>query len=204
MEIEMRNEKNLNMRFGWLVAVALSCVCSISAFAGTAGNDSNTQEPVHRAHFETAKDPGSSTTSERGDSHERRLTESVNRLQDSRHLTSLREQIVIKEESVEKLNARLIEIVDRETALFGRLALVEHQLKDNNIEKLLAGVGSTKPEELRATVRQALFIEGEGLQEQLRLLNQERTRVLTSLAMTNTEIDNLRMELATATLAGLR
>ncbi len=198
----MRNEKNLNMRCGWLVAAALSCVCSISALAATEGNTSKTQEPAHRAQFETAADPGGRPKPER-DSAEQ-LTETVNRLQEDRQLASLREQIIVKEQSAEKLNARLMELVDRETALHGRLAVVEHQLKDNNIEKLLAGVGSTKPEELRATVRQALLIEREGLQAQLRLLDQERARILTSLAMTNDAIDILRMELATATLAAVR
>lgn len=199
----MRDEKKLNITFGWLVAAALSCVCSISALAATAGNDSKMQEQVHRTQFETAENPGGRSTRER-ESKEERLTESVNRLQEDPHLASLREQIVVKEQSAENLNARLMEIVDRETALLGRLAVVEHQLKDNNIEKLLAGIGSTKPEELRATVRQALLIEREGLQATLQLLNQERTRILTSLVMTNDAIEILRMELATATLAELR
>lgn len=168
----------MNMKFGWLVAVALSCVCSINAFAATAKNDAKKSEE--------------------------RLNESVQRIEKDKDLAALRERIAAKEQHAETLNARLVQLIDRETALQGRLAVVEHQLKDNNIEKLLAGVGSTKPEELRATVRQALLIEREGLEEQLQLLDQERARVLNSLATTDAAIDSLRMELAAATLAELR
>ena len=197
----MRNAQNMKMRFGLMVAVALSCVWSISGFAATAANDSKKQEPVHRTQFETAENPGG-RNAER--TSEEQLNESVNRLENDRDLAALRERIAAKEQQAETLNARLVQLVDRETALQGRLAVVEHQLKDNNIEKLLAGVGSTKPEELRATVRQALLIEREGLQEQLGLLDKERGRIMTSLATTDATIDSLRMELATATLAELR
>ena len=186
MEIKkMKNAKN--MRFGWLVAAALSCVCSINAFAATAKNDSKT---------------GGRSKAER--TAEEHLNESVQRIEMDKDLAALRERIAAKEQHAETLNVRLLQIIDRETALQGRLAVVEHQLKDNNIEKLLAGVGSTKPEELRATVRQALMIERENLQEQLQLLDQERARVMNSLATTDAVIDSLRMELAAATLAELR
>lgn len=198
----MKNAQNMNMRFGWLIAAALICVWSISGFAATAGNGSQKQEPVHRTQFETAENAGGRPKAER--TSEERLNESVNRIEKDRNLEALRERIAAKEQQAETLNARLVQIEDRETALQGRLVVVEHQLKDNNIEKLLAGVGSTKPEELRDAVRQALLIEREGLQEQMRLLDKERSRILMTLTATDAAIDSLRMELATATLAELR
>jgi hypothetical protein len=201
MEIEMKNANNMKLRFGWLVAVVLSCICSMNAFAATT-EDSKKQEPVHRVQFETAENPGGRPKAER--SSDEHLNEDVSRIQKDRNLEALRERIVAKEQQAEVLQSRLIEISSRETSLGTRMAVIEHQLKDNNIEKLLAGVGSTKPEELRDAVRKGLIAEREGVNEQLRLLNLERARVLSSLATTDAAIESLRMELATATLAEMR
>jgi len=202
METEMKNARNMNLRFGWLVVVAMSCICSISAFATTTRKDSTKQEPVHRVQFDTAENPGGRPKAEK--SSQEILNEDISRIQKDRHLDALRERIVAKEQQAEALQARLIDIAARETSLQTRLAVIDHQLKDNNIEKLLAGVGSTKPEELRAAVRQGLLTERDGVNEQLRLLDLERARILSSLATTDATIDSLRMELATATLAELR
>ena len=195
----MKTAKNMRIGMG-LVAAALSCICSLTVFAAT-DNQKKSAEAHHKIQFETAENPAPRPKAESTDES---LKASVDRLQNDRNLDSLRERIVAKEQHAETLNARLIEITERETALQGRLAVVEHQLIPGNIEKLLAGVGSTKPEELRETVRRALVKEREGLQTQLQLLDRERGRILTSLATTDATIESLRMELAAATLAEMR
>ncbi|HYK21147.1 MAG TPA: hypothetical protein VEV42_10460, partial [Pyrinomonadaceae bacterium] len=59
-------------------------------------------------------------------------------------------------DSLEKLRAQLLEVQTKEEALRARAEQLEESLKPENIERSLAGVGSTKPEELREARRRQL------------------------------------------------
>ncbi len=85
-------------------------------------------------------------------------------------------------ESVEKLRAQLLEVQSKEEALRARAQQLEESLKPENIERSLAGIGSTKPEELRETRRRQLTIERDGVLAQLNLLETSRQRLETALA----------------------
>ena len=89
-------------------------------------------------------------------------------------------------ESVEKLRAQLLEVQAKEASLRVRAEQLEESLKPENIERSLAGVGSTKPEELRESRRRQLTIERDGVQAQLRLLETSRQRLEAAIA--NAEI----------------
>ena len=56
----------------------------------------------------------------------------------------------------ERLRARLLEIQEKEDALRARAEELDEALKPENIEHSLAGIGSTKPEELREKRRRQL------------------------------------------------
>ena len=88
-------------------------------------------------------------------------------------------------ESVEKLRAQLLEVQGKEEALRVRAQQLDESLKPENIERSLAGIGSTKPEELRESRRRQLTIERNGVQSQLKLLEISRQRLET--AITNAE-----------------
>src|SRR2546423_11933332 len=85
-------------------------------------------------------------------------------------------------ESVEKLRAQLLEVQAKEDALRARAEQLEESLKPENIERSLAGVGSTKPEELREARRRQLTIERDGVQAQLKLLETSRQRLETAIS----------------------
>ena len=85
-------------------------------------------------------------------------------------------------ESVEKLRAQLLEVQTKEETLRERAQELEESLKPENIERALAGVGSTKPEELREARRRQLTIERDGVQAQLKLLETSRQRLETAIA----------------------
>jgi hypothetical protein len=85
-------------------------------------------------------------------------------------------------ESVEKLRAQLLEVQANEQGLRERDQQLEESLKPENIERSLAGVGSTKPEELREARRRQLTIERDGVQAQLKLLETSRQHLETSIA----------------------
>src|SRR5690242_21788595 len=80
-------------------------------------------------------------------------------------------------ESAEKLRAQLLDVQTKEESLRARAQQLDEALKPENIERSLAGVGSTKPEELRETRRRQLQIERDGITSQLKTLETSRTRL---------------------------
>lgn len=84
-------------------------------------------------------------------------------------------------ERVDQLKSQLLELQGKEEALRARAAQLEEALKPENIERSLAGVGSTRPEELRETRRRQLTIERDGVLAQLRILETSRNRLETAL-----------------------
>lgn len=89
------------------------------------------------------------------------------------------------EETVATLKQQLSDIERKETKLRLRLVELEEDLKPENIERALAGVGSTRPEELRERLHKQLTIERGGLQAELELLEDNRLR--TEAALTAAE-----------------
>jgi len=89
-------------------------------------------------------------------------------------------------ETAEKLKAQLLEVQGKEEALRARVQQLDESLKPENIERSLAGIGSTRPEELRESRRRQLTIERDGVQAQLKTLENSRQRLETALA--NAEI----------------
>src|SRR5918997_1223943 len=85
-------------------------------------------------------------------------------------------------ESVEKLRAQLSEVQAKEEGLRARAQQLEESLKPENIERSLAGVGSTKPEELREARRRQLTIERDGVLAQLKIVETSRQRLETAIA----------------------
>src|SRR4029078_8761815 len=85
-------------------------------------------------------------------------------------------------ESVDKLKMQLLEVQGQEEALRARLQYLDEAIKPENIERSLAGVGSTRPEELREARRRQLTIERDSIVSQLRILENTRSRLETSLA----------------------
>ena len=89
-------------------------------------------------------------------------------------------------ETVENLKAQLLDVQGKEEALRARVQQLDESLKPENIERSLAGIGSTRPEELRESRRRQLTIERDGVQAQLQTLENSRQRLETALA--NAEI----------------
>ena len=85
-------------------------------------------------------------------------------------------------ESVEKLKSQLIDVQAHEADLRARVAQLDESLKPENIERSLAGIGSTRPEELRESRRRQLQIEKDGVLAQLRTVETSRQRLETALA----------------------
>jgi hypothetical protein len=80
------------------------------------------------------------------------------------------------------LRAQLVHVQEQQDQLQTRLRQLDEDLKPENIEKSLAGVGSTHPEDLREQRRRQLEIEKTSVQTKLDLLATSRTRLETGIA----------------------
>ena len=79
--------------------------------------------------------------------------------------------------AAEDLRAKLLEVQAKESELQARAHQLDEDLKPENIERSLAGIGSTKPEELREMRRRQLTIERDRVQAQLKLVANSRDRL---------------------------
>ena len=89
-------------------------------------------------------------------------------------------------ETADNLRAHLLDVQGKEEPLRARLAELDEAIKPENIERSLAGIGSTRPEELRETRRKQLTIARDGVRSQLQTLETERQRLEAALANAET------------------
>lgn len=92
-------------------------------------------------------------------------------------LNTQAQQPISAAEEAENLRFQLLEVQTQEEGLRARAAQLDEALKPENIERSLAGVGSTRPEELRAARRKQLQIERDGVAAQLKILDTSRMRL---------------------------
>jgi len=85
------------------------------------------------------------------------------------------------------LRRQLSDVEAKQAELQTRLKQIEENLKPENIESSLAGVGSTRPEELREQRRRQLEIERTGVRSQLDLLANSHTRLETAILQADGE-----------------
>lgn len=80
-------------------------------------------------------------------------------------------------QTVETLRAQLLDVQAKENDLQARARQLDEDLKPENIERALAGIGSTRPEELRESRRRQLSIERDSVRAQLKLVSTSRERL---------------------------
>lgn len=88
---------------------------------------------------------------------------------------------------LERLRQELTEVQMKETELRARLEQLNEAIKPENIERSLAGIGSTRPEELREHRRKMLTIERDGVAKQLQRHEERRMTLETAIAIAENE-----------------
>ncbi len=86
------------------------------------------------------------------------------------------------DDTIANLKQQLMELEGIETESRIRLEELDKQLKPENIEIAVAGIGSTHPEELRENRRKLITIERDGIHSQLDLLEEKRARIKAAIA----------------------
>ena len=80
-------------------------------------------------------------------------------------------------QAADNLRLQLLDAQAKERELQARARQLDEDLKPENIERALAGVGSTRPEDLRDLRRRQLTIERDGVLAQLKLVATSRERL---------------------------
>lgn len=88
------------------------------------------------------------------------------------------------------LRQQLLDLESRETELRMRLEEVDERLTPESIQRELAGIGSTHPEELREHQRRRLTIERNGIKRQLEMLAEQRARTEAAIAEAESTLDS--------------
>jgi len=81
------------------------------------------------------------------------------------------------EERAEVLRKQLIELIEKETAYRTRMTQMDEDMRPENIERSMAGIGGTRTAEMRDTRRRSLDSERKGLESLLALTSQSRIRL---------------------------
>ncbi len=107
-------------------------------------------------------------------------------------LTSASTPLVVQtqtsaQEKAASLRAQLTDVETKQAELQTRLQVLEESLKPENIERAVAGVGSTRPEDLREQRRRQLEIERNGVRAQLDLLATSHSRLETAIAQADAD-----------------
>ena len=123
------------------------------------------------------------------------LTEKLTRMEEQQRTLVDLERLSRAEQRAEGLRAQLRDVYMKEADLQARADQLEFDLKPENIERMTANTGSTRPEELRETRRRQLENEQTRVRTQLDLMTQSRTRLEASIATADAEAERIRQRL---------
>ena len=99
------------------------------------------------------------------------------------------------EERAGILRKQLIESIEKETAYKSRLAQMDEEVRPENVERSLSGVGTTRTAELREVRRRSLEIEKRGLENLLNLNTQSRARLEEDVKQADSLVSRIRQRL---------
>lgn len=123
------------------------------------------------------------------------LSERVGQMEEKqRQLINL--QILSQAEArAETLHQQLFDTMTKEADLKSRLSQLEFEGRPEVIERSMNGIGSTRPEDLREARRQQINAEKQRIQDQLAMIQQNRTRLEAGVANADQIVERLRRKL---------
>jgi hypothetical protein len=93
------------------------------------------------------------------------------------------------------LRKQLLELIEKETSYKSRLAQIDEDMRPENIERAMSGIGTTRTAELRDVRRRSLEIEKRGLESLLGLTSQSRLRLEEDVRQADSLVQRLRQRL---------
>jgi hypothetical protein len=99
------------------------------------------------------------------------------------------------EERAEVLRKQLIDLIEKETAYKSRMAQFDEDLRPENIDRSMAGVGGTRTAEMRDTRRRVLENDKRGVENLLNVTVQSRIRLEEDVRQADLLVTKLRQRL---------
>ena len=93
------------------------------------------------------------------------------------------------------LRKQLLELIEKDTSYRSRMAQIDEDMRPENIERALSGVGTTRTTELRDVRRRSLEIERRGLESLVNLTTQGRLRLEEDVRQADSLVSRLRQRL---------
>jgi chromosome segregation ATPase len=131
------------------------------------------------------------------------LTNKINSMEESQRLLVDLERLSRAEQRSAALWKELRDVESQQANLQSRVEEITYALKPENIERSVAGFGTTRPEDLREQRRRQLENEKIRTEKQLEQLAANHARLETAIASADAEAERLRKRLDAADQAAL-
>ena len=169
--------------------------------------NSNSADPANTNSNSTpaqAEDPDSMKRTIRSLSNQvDKLNDKLNDMQSSQQSMVDLERLSRAEQRSSQLRTELRDVQGKKADLEGHLEQVEYDLKPENIERSVAGYGTTRPEELRAQRQKALENDRTRTRQQIDQLTASESRIQQAIATSDVEVDRLQKKLEAADKAAI-
>jgi len=125
-----------------------------------------------------------------------RLRAELAKLQRYKQIDYTRDLRIKEEDRIRSLQSDLTDIAGKETALNKRLDEIEREQQPDRIQRSMAGVGLTHPEQERDAIMTKLSNEKRQIQTQLETFRSTRARIPSLIANADASISRLKQRLA--------
>ena len=132
-----------------------------------------------------------------------KLSDKLNEMQASQASMVDLERLSRAEQRSSQLRTELREVQGKKADLEAHVEQVENDLKPENIERAVAGYGTTRPEELRAQRQKQLENDRTRSRQQIDQLTASEGRIQQAIATSDVEIDRLQKKLEAADKAAI-
>ena len=132
-----------------------------------------------------------------------KLSDKLNEMQASQASMVDLERLSRAEQHSSQLRTELREVQGKKADLEAHVEQVENDLKPENIERAVAGYGTTRPEELRAQRQKQLENDRTRTRQQIDQLAASEGRIQQAIATSDVEIDRLQKKLEAADKAAI-
>lgn len=132
-----------------------------------------------------------------------KLTNKISQMEESQRTLVDLERLSRAEQRSADLWKQIRDVEAQQSDLQSRLEEIDYALKPENIDRAVAGYGSTRPEDVREQRRRQLENEKLRTQKQLEQLAASHARLVTAIAAADADVERLRKRLDAAEQSAL-
>ena len=132
-----------------------------------------------------------------------KLNDKLNEMQASQQSMADLERLSRAEQRSSQLRTELRDVQAKKADLEAHVEELDNDLKPENIERAVAGYGTTRPEELRAQRKKQLENDRARTQQQIDQLTASEGRIQQAIATSDVEVDRLQKKMEAADKAAI-